>query len=251
MAACPARPGERFAYLSSGTWSLLGVELDRPLINEKTRAEGFTNEGGIGGTYRFLHNITGLWILQECRRAWQRKGTLYEYPELTRLAAEARPFQAVINPDHPDFLAPEDMPAAVAGFCRKTGQRPPRDRGGLVRIILESLALRYGQFIGMLNRLGALPGPLELLYVVGGGSQNELLNQFTANATGIPVMTGPVEATAAGNILAQALAAGEIGSVWEGRAAIRASHDLKTYRPADRERWTEMLNQMEKVCSMA
>lgn len=251
VAACPARPGERFAYLSSGTWSLLGVELKRPLINETVRAEGFTNEGGLGGTYRFLHNITGLWILQECRRAWQHEGRLYEYPELTALAAKARPFQALINPDHPDFLAPEKMPEAVAGFCRKTGQRPPPDRGGMVRVILESLALRYGQFVRTLNRLGALSGPLEVLYVVGGGSQNELLNQFTANATGIPVVTGPVEATAAGNILAQALAAGEIASIWEGRAAVRAAHDLKTYRPAGRERWTEMLNQMEKVCSMA
>lgn len=234
---CPAQKGERFAYLSSGTWSLLGVELENPLIDEVARKAGFTNEGGVGKTVRFLRNVTGLWLLQECRSAWLKKGEKLEYADLTKMAESAPPFLAVINPDDPSFLAPDDMPAAIVRFCKRTGQKQPENKAQFVRVILESLALRYGEVIREINRLFPERGEVEILHVVGGGSQNQLLNQFTADATGITVVAGPVEATAAGNIITQALATGEIGSIAEGREIIRNSFPLVTYYPTNREVW--------------
>lgn len=237
VVGCPAQKGKRFAYLSSGTWSLLGVELESPLINEATRKAGFTNEGGVGKTIRFLKNITGLWLLQECRRAWLKEGEKLDYADLTKMAESAPPFLAVINPDDPSFLAPEDMPTAIVRFCERTGQKTPETKSQFVRIILESLALRYCEVIREINRLFPERGEVEVLHVVGGGCQNRLLNQFTADATGITVVAGPVEATAAGNIITQALATGEIGSVAEGREIIRNSFPLVTYQPKNREAW--------------
>jgi len=217
------------------------------LINEATRKAGFTNEGGVGKTIRFLRNVTGLWLLQECRSAWLKEGEKLDYADLTKMAESAPPFLAVINPDDPSFLAPEDMPAAIARFCERTGQKKPETKAQFVRIILESLALRYHEVIREINRLFPERGEVEVLHVVGGGSQNRLLNQFTADATGVTVVAGPVEATAAGNIITQALATGEIGSIAEGREIIRNSFPLVTYHPKNREAWLSAARKMESL----
>jgi len=237
VAACPARKGENFAYLSSGTWSLFGAELVKPLINDAAREAGFTNEGGVGNTIRFLKNITGLWILQECRRQWEREGESLSYPTLVEMAEKAPPFLAVIDVNDPSFLAPKDMVAAIATYCEKTGQRKPEKKGEFVRVILESLALSYRKVLNDLNRVIPERGKIEVLYIMGGGSQNRLLNQFAANACGIPVIAGPVEATAAGNILTQALATGALGSWQEIREIIHNSFPLTTYQPEDSDAW--------------
>jgi rhamnulokinase len=239
VAGCPVQKGERSAYLSSGTWSLLGVELEKPLINEAAGKAGFTNEGGVAGTIRFLKNVAGLWLLQECRRKWLKEGEKLDYADLAQMAESAPPFLAVIDPDDPSFLAPDDMTVAIVRFCERTGQKPPAAKGEFVRVILESLALRYHQVIQNINRLFPGKGEVETIRIVGGGSQNQLLNQFTADATGLAVVAGPVEATAAGNIITQALATGEIASVAEGREIIRNSFPLITYQPKNRDAWQE------------
>lgn len=236
VAAVPAS-GHSWAYLSSGTWSLMGVELPGPLINEQTAAINFTNEGGVGGTIRLLKNIMGLWLVQECRRAWEKAGTSYTYEALTRLAEAAPPFASLVNPDDAAFLLPASMPAALADFCRRTRQAVPVEPGAVVRCALESLALRYRW---VLERLEELVGrPLEVIHVVGGGSQNAILNQFTADACARPVHAGPVEATAIGNVLTQALGLGLVGSLAEARAVVRRSFDVRVFEPRDTERWQE------------
>lgn len=252
VVACPARKGERFAYLSSGTWSLLGVELPEPLISKPAMEAGFTNEGGVAKTIRFLHNITGLWILQQCRQKWLKEsGEKIEYGALVELAESAPSFLAIINPDDPSFLAPDDMEQAIVRFCQKTRQKAPKAKAEFVRIILESLALRYNQVLQNINRLFPDKEKVDVLYIMGGGSQNRLLNQFTADAVGLPVVAGPVEATAAGNVLAQALATGELASLAEGREIIRNSFSLTTYVPKDRDTWLEASDRMEKICKIS
>ena len=252
VAACPARKGERFAYLSSGTWSLLGVELPEPLISKPAMEAGFTNEGGVAKTIRFLHNITGLWILQQCRQKWLKEsGEKVEYGTLVELAESAPSFLAIINPDDPSFLAPDDMEQAIVRFCQKTRQKAPKAKAEFVRIILESLALRYNQVLQNINRLFPDKEKVDVLYIMGGGSQNRLLNQFTADAVGLPVVAGPVEATAAGNVLAQALATGKLASLAEGRGIIRNSFSLTTYVPKDRDAWLEASDRMEKICKIS
>jgi len=228
VAAVPAE-GRHWAYISSGTWSLVGVEETAPLISERSLEANFTNEGGVGGTVRFLKNVSGLWLVQGCRKAWMVEGAV-TYGELTREAAEAPPFAALIDPDDPGFLNPPDMPEAIAAYCRRTGQKTPGTRAAMVRSLLESLALKYRQVIGELRRV--LGHPIEKIHVIGGGSQNELLCQLTADATGLPVLAGPAEATAIGNILVQAMAVGRLSSPAEIRTIIRRSFDLKSYRPA-------------------
>jgi rhamnulokinase len=236
VAAVPAR-GESWAYLSSGTWSLLGAELPGPLINDQALAANFTNEGGVGGTIRLLKNIMGLWLVQECRRAWERAGTSYGYDELTRLAAAAPPFVSLVDPDDASFILPPNMPAALAEFCRRTGQPAPAEPGAVVRCALESLALRYRW---VLSRLEELVGQrLDVIHVVGGGSQNELLCRFTANACDRVVLAGPIEATAIGNVLVQALGLGLLGSLADAREVVRRSFELRTYDPGDRRGWDE------------
>jgi rhamnulokinase len=233
VAAVPAE-GSSWAYISSGTWSLMGAELSAPLINEQALRYNFTNEGGVGGTIRFLKNIMGLWLVQECRRVWERAGRSYAYEELARLAAAAPPFASLVNPDDASFILPSNMPAALAEFCRKTGQPAPSEPGPVVRCALESLALRYRW---VLERLEELTGRrLEVIHVVGGGSQNELLCQLTADACNRRVLAGPVEATAIGNVLVQALGLGLVRSLAEAREIVRQSFELKAYeprRPAD------------------
>ncbi len=228
VAAVPAE-GRNWAYISSGTWSLVGVEERSPVISAASLAANFTNEGGLGGTVRFLKNVSGLWLVQGCRKAWSAEGPV-TYEDLNRAAAEAPPFTALIDPDDPGFLNPPDMPEAIAAYCRQTGQRMPETRAALVRALLESLALKYRQVIDELRLV--LGHPVERIHVIGGGSQNEVLCQLTADATGLPVVAGPAEATAVGNILVQAMAVGRLSSPAAIREIIRHSFDLRTYLPA-------------------
>jgi rhamnulokinase len=236
VVAVPAS-GEDWCYISSGTWSLMGVELDKPLIDDKALQYNYTNEGGIGGTIRFLRNIMGLWLVQECRRQLEKDGHTYDYSQLTALARDAKPFAAIINPDHAPFLSPGEMPKKIAAFCQQTNQAPPGSTGELVRTCLESLALTYRRTLeGLQDVLGR---KMKVIHVVGGGSRNELLNQMTADACGIPVVAGPVEATAAGNILVQAMALGSIKSLADAREVVRRSFDVKRYEPREMKSWND------------
>lgn len=233
VAAVPAE-GEDWAYISSGTWSLVGVETRSPIITPRSLVSNFTNEGGLGGTFRFLKNVTGLWLVQGCRKAWLADGPV-SYEELAAAAADAPPFAALVDPDDPAFLNPPDMPEAVAAYCRRTGQGPPRSRAALIRCLLESLALKYRLVI---EELGAIrERPLSKVHVIGGGSRNALLCRFTADATGLPVLAGPAEATAAGNILVQAMALGRLASPAEIRSVVRRSFGLESYEPSGNAEW--------------
>jgi rhamnulokinase len=231
VAAVPAA-GPGFAYISSGTWSLMGAELPQPAINAKSLAFDFTNEGGVGGTFRFLKNIAGLWLVQECRRAW---GQQFSYDDLTKMASQAAPLRSIVDTDHGEFLQPGDMPARLRAYCQRTGQPVPESTGAVVRCALESLALKYRWTLERLEE--ALERRLEPVHIVGGGTQNRLLNQFTADATGRQVISGPVEATAAGNVMVQAMALGLVGSLEQGRQVIRNSFKLDVYEPSDGAQW--------------
>jgi len=236
VAAVPAE-GSDFVYISSGTWSLMGAELSGPVINEKSLAFDFTNEGGVCDTFRLLKNITGLWLVQECRRTWARQGERLSYDALTQMAAQAAPLQSLVDPDYGEFLRPGDMPARIRAFCRRTGQPVPESRGAVLRCALESLALKYRW---VLERLETTLGRrLDPIHIIGGGTQNLLLNQLTADATGRRVVTGPIEATAAGNVMMQALALGYIGSLEDGRQIVRNSFEMATYEPAGGSEWDE------------
>jgi rhamnulokinase len=226
-----------WCYLSSGTWSLLGVEVRRPVKSAATMKYNFTNEGGVAGTTRLLKNIMGLWLVQECRRTWARAGRELSYEELTARAQAAGPLAAIVDPDDATFLAHGDMPARLAAFCTKTGQVPPRDEGAMVRCCLDSLALKYRWTI---DRLEAILGStITTIHVVGGGTKNALLCQLTADACGRPVHAGPVEATAIGNILMQALGRGRLGSVGELRAVVARSFPVTIYEPRDTSVWAD------------
>jgi len=234
VAAVPAR-GDSWAFISSGTWSLMGTELAAPLVNEQALRFNFTNEGGVGGTTRLLKNIMGLWLVQECRRAWERAGQTYGYDELTRLAEAATPFISLVDPDDASFVLPPCMPDALADFCRRTVQPVPQEPGAVVRCALESLALRYRW---VLERLEEMRGRrLGTIHVVGGGSQNGLLCQFTADACNRPVHAGPAEATAIGNVLVQALGLGLVGSLKEAREVVERSFDVRVFEPQNPDDW--------------
>jgi rhamnulokinase len=237
VAAVPVtrKKGGTWCYLSSGTWSLMGVELEKPLINDKTFAYNYTNEGGIGGSIRLLKNIMGLWLVQECRRQWIREGHEHTYAELARLADAAKPFGALVNPDHQPFLSPGEMPQKIVQFCETAREKAPATPGEFIRCCLESLALTYRKTLdGLEDVLGR---KIKVIHIVGGGSQNELLNQMTADACGRTVVAGPAEATASGNLLVQAMALGEIKSLAELRSIIRASFELKQYEPRHAKEW--------------
>jgi rhamnulokinase len=241
VAAVPAE-GKDFVYISSGTWSLLGTELPEPIINEQSLAFDFTNEGGVGGTFRFLKNITGLWLLQECRRTWARQGQEFSYDELTPMAAQAAPLQSIIDPDDAEFAKHGDMPARIRAFCQRTGQPVPSSPGAVVRCALESLALKHRWVLERLETI--LRRRLEPIHIVGGGAQNRLLCQLTADATGRRVVAGPVEATAIGNIIVQGMAMGHIASLAEGRRVVRHSCDLTTYEPVGHPGWEEAYSRL-------
>jgi len=255
VAAVPAKGDKRnmdsqsedvnWAYLSSGTWSLIGIEVQEPIINEQSLQFNFTNEGGVGGTYRFLRNVAGLWLVQECRRIWERSGQSLSYGQLVNLAEEAKPFVAFVDPDHNLFLNPPDMPAAIVEFCEQTGQSKPETKGEIIRCALESLALKYRVVLEM---IGKIRTPIKKLHIVGGGTQNTLLCQFTANATNIPVVAGPVEATAIGNIMVQAIALGYLPSIAAGRQMIGQSFDLIEYHPQEQDAWDEAYQRFVNVC---
>jgi rhamnulokinase len=244
VAAVPAT-GTDWCYISSGTWSLMGVETPQPIINEKSLKLNYTNEGGVAGDFRFLKNIMGLWLVQECRRQWAKDGQEFNYAELTRLAGEAAPFRAVLDPDHTPFLTPGQMPQKIAAFCAKTNQPTPTSPGEFVRSCLEGLALTYRKTIeGLEDVLGRRIG---VIHIVGGGTQNELLNQMTADACNRPVVTGPVEATAIGNMLVTAIAMGDVKDLAEARAIVRASFDVKRYEPKNPAAWDEAYGRYRQV----
>lgn len=230
VAALPAL-NPNFAYLSSGTWSLMGIETDAPVITPNSQALNFTNEGGVGGTTRLLQNICGMWLLERCREEWGETS----YPGLIAQAQTGEPFRSLIHPDNELFANPTSMIQAIRTYCVDSGQPVPETRAQIVRCIFESLALRYRQAIENLRSLSLRP--IETLHVIGGGSKNEFLNQLTANAVGIPVVAGPSEATAMGNIMVQALAAGRATDVVGMRQLIHRSIPLKTYQPHDTEGW--------------
>lgn len=228
VAAVPAT-GSGHAYLSSGTWSLMGVELTEPLINEQALAMSFTNEGGVYGTFRFLRNIAGLWIVQECRRTWQRQGHEFTYNEIAEMAGRAKAWVSLVDPDDAVFLAPGDMPSRIQQFCAESGQPVPQSRGEIARCCLDSLALKYRLVIENLDRLFSRRH--EPIHIVGGGTQNRLLCQLAANATKRTVVAGPIEATAIGNVLVQAISTGYISDLSQAREIVRNSFDLVTYEP--------------------
>jgi rhamnulokinase len=231
-----SRAAPNWCYLSSGTWSLLGVEVPHPVINAETMRYNFTNEGGVAGTTRLLKNIMGLWLVQECRRTWARAGQELSYSELTARAQASSPFATLVDPDDSTFLAPGDMPARLAAFCARTGQAPPADEGAMIRCCLECLALKYHWAINRLETI--LSTTITTIHVVGGGAKNALLCQFTADACGRPVHAGPVEATAIGNILMQAIGRGRLGSISELRAVVSCSFPVTVYEPRDIAAWT-------------
>ena len=237
--------GDDWAFLSSGTWSLLGVELPEPLINAEVKAANFTNEIGYGGTVRFLKNIAGLWIIQECRRDWLAAGTEYSYEELTALAGSAEPFRSLISPADVRFLKSGEMAGRVRQFCRDTGQPVPLTPGQVVRCALESLALSYR---ATLEQIEALTGrTIHRLHIVGGGSQSALLNQFAANATGRKVLAGPVEATAIGNLLLQAVTLGHLETIADLRRTVRASFSIDSFAPADAGVWQDAYTRFQHM----
>ena len=218
-----------WAYISSGTWSLVGIETSQPCLSPTALALNFTNEGGLDGMWRILKNVMGLWLVQQCRRAFEARGGATDYARLVALAENATPFKSLVDPDDSRFLNPADMPGALQSFCRETGQPVPETEGELIRCALESLALKYAM---ILDQLELLSGErIEVVHIVGGGSRNALLNQFTADACGRPVLAGPVEATVLGNLLVQTRSMGELKSLSEIRTAVGASSELRTFEP--------------------
>ena len=232
-------------FLSSGTWSIIGRELSRPVISDASFQATFSNEGGVFGTTRFLKNIAGMWLLQECKRSWDAAGKPISYDELVNRAQAAAPFARFIDPDAVDFQTPPNMPAAIAAFCQKTGQSVPADPGAFTRVILESLALKYRV---MKESLAQVTGkPIDRIYIVGGGSQNQMLNQFAADALNCRVMAGPTEATSTGNIIMQLFALGEVRSLAEGRTLVRRSVEPKIFEPKNTRAWDEAYARFQKI----
>ncbi len=237
------------AYLSSGTWSLLGLELDKPIINEKMRELNYTNEGGINNTVRLLKNIMGLWINTECMRYWEKHGEPVTYKELADGAMQATPFASLIDVDDQRFFEPFDMPIKIQDYCRETGQAIPQTKGEFSRCITESLALKYREAIEGLDEIAGYHIPA--LHIVGGGCNNKILNQFTANAIKRPVITGPVEATAIGNLVTQLIALGEVKDLDEAREVIKNSFPLERFEPQDSEAWDAAYERLKKISGRA
>ena len=248
VAAIPtSRTGNaNWAYISSGTWSLMGVEVQDAILTPKALGRNVTNEGGVDGTYRLLKNIMGLWLVQRCKVAFAARGKDIDYSELTRLASEAPAFRSLVDPDKAEFLGPPDMTEAIAAECRRTGQPVPETEGQFVRCALESLALKYRMVLGWMEELTGVP--VEVIHIVGGGTQNQLLNQLTADACGRPVITGPIEATALGNVLLQARAAGDLSSLSEIREVVRSSETIGEYTPQNSAAWDDVWPRFQGLC---
>jgi rhamnulokinase len=249
--AVAAVPGldERSTYISSGTWSLVGVESAQPILSDRARDLNFTNEGGVGGTIRFLKNVTGLWLLQECQRQWQREGRTYTWPDLVALAEQAAPLRSVVDPDAPEFVNPGNMPAAIREYCRRSGQPEPVDDGEVVRCCLDSLALKHRWVLAALEEL--TDRRLDTIRIVGGGSQNHLFCQLTANACQRTVVAGPVEATALGNILVQAVSSEYLPDIAAGRRAVAASEEQKIFEPGDSDDWDDAFAGFDELVQSA
>ena len=228
IAAVPASDGQ-FAYLSSGTWSLMGIETPQPVINAESTRLNFTNEGGIDGTTRFLKNITGMWILEQSRKVWEAEGRTYNYSEMEAMARSEAAFPSVINPDDPRFAAPANMIEAIDSYLQESGQPAAKSDAQYISCIYHSLARRYGEIVEMLQ--GFAPFKIEKLHVIGGGSANDTMSQWTANAIGMPVVAGPMEATAIGNVMLQARTAGLVKDRWEMRRMIANAFSVKTFTP--------------------
>jgi len=247
VAGIPADPTvpATWAFISSGTWSLVGMELDEPIVSDSAREANFTNEGGVDGKIRFLTNVTGLWILEELRRTWSRQNENVDFGTIITEAQKAPPFRSLIDPDHPSFACPNDMRIAIREFCRSTGQTIPDGVGPFSRCVFESLALAYRRKIELL--LSITGREIDRIHIIGGGSRNQLLCQMTADACGLPVIAGPVEATAVGNILVQAISNGLVTNLAEGRNLIKPSCDLQTYVPADHNLWESALQKWTRA----
>jgi rhamnulokinase len=243
IAAVPAE-GRNWAYISSGTWSCMGIEITEPIVTPEAMKLNFTNEGGIAGTFRFLKNISGLWLVHQCRKKWASQRD-FSYEELTALAVSSAPFRSLIDPDVPDFLSPADMPGAITQFCRRTKQKSPESPAEFMRCILESLALKCRFVLDELRKVSPLP--IEKIHVFGGGSKNRPLCQFTANAAGLPVVAGPAEATTMGNIMGQALALGFISSPSDIRATIRRSAELEIFEPQAGPEWASAYERFQNL----
>ena len=241
VVAVPAEAGS-WCYISSGTWSLMGIETSGPVINDDAFHWNFTNEAGVAGTNRLLKNISGLWLVQECQRAWRAEGHDYDWHQLTRMAEEAEPLRSVIDADDPRLISPRDMPAKIAALCTESGQPTPATHGEIVRCALESLALKYREVLDCLERLAGQR--IDQIHIVGGGSQNRLLCQMTADACERPVLAGPMEATAIGNVLVQAIAAGNIADVAAARDIVRGSFDPVAYEPQTSAAWASAAHQL-------
>ena len=248
IAAVPTRNTgtPNWAYISSGTWSLMGVEVQEAILTPAALSYNVTNEGGVDGTYRLLKNIMGLWLVQRCKVAFAARGRDIDYTKLTQMAAAAEPFRSLVDPDRSEFLGPPDMTEAIAEECRRTGQPVPETEGQFVRCALESLALKYRMVLGWMENLTGVP--VEVIHIVGGGTQNQLLNQFTADACGRPVVAGPIEATALGNVLLQARAAGDLSSLSEIREVVRSSETLGEYTPAQSAAWDDAWGRFQQIC---
>ena len=248
VVAVPAR-NQDFAWISSGTWSIMGAEVHVPCLTDKALEYNFTNEGGVFGTWRLSKNIMGLWLVQECKRTWAHQGEDLSYAEITRLASEAKPFLAVIDPDDSRFLHPGDMPERIQNYCAETNQAVPQTKGEVIRVALESIALKYRWVLARLEELASKQ--FSPIHIIGGGTKNRLLNQFAADATNRVVMTGPVEATAIGNALMQAIGLADLGSLSDARAVVRASFEVEEYHPTSNDGWDEayatLLRLMERT----
>ncbi len=234
-----------WAYISSGTWSLMGVEVQKAALSRRALDLNMTNEGGLDGTYRLLKNIMGLWLVQQCKRAFEARGAKYDYAQLAQMAAKAAPLRSLVNLNDPRFLNPPDMPKAIQDFCRETRQPVPRTEGELVRCCYESLALKYGEVLASLEELTG--ETVEVIHIVGGGSQNKALSQFAADVCQRPVVTGPVEATALGNLLTQVRASGELSSLAGMREVIRTSSNVQRYEPKPSAAWSEAAGRLATV----
>jgi rhamnulokinase len=246
IAAVPAAADTNWCYLSSGTWSLLGAELDAPCVSPAAQAAMFTNELGVLGTTRFLKNIPGLWLVQECRRDLTRKGNDLDYVVLTRLATDAQPFRTLVDPAHASFQSPGGMLEKIMAVAKSAGQTSPESPGQFVRCCLESLALAYRDKLSNLETI--LDRKFDVIHIVGGGGKSELLCQMTADATGRRVVVGPYEATALGNALVQGMAAGDVRDLVELRQIVARSFELVTYEPAGASEWAAAGERFAKVC---
>jgi rhamnulokinase len=247
--AVPAasRPGQRpdWCYISLGTWALMGIESPVPVVADHVQKLEFTNEGGVGGTTRLLKNIAGLWLVQECRRVWNQSGENFSWDDLTQLAAAQPPLKSFVDPNSSEFLAPSDMPEAIRNYCKRTSQAVPEEKGAILRCALESLALKFRQVLGLCEQLAG--GRIETIHIVGGGTQNRQLCQFAADACGRRVVAGPIEATATGNVMMQAVAAGDVSSIADAREVIRRSFAVEQYEPKNTVAWDDAYQRFLKI----